>query len=101
MARRKIFNSLLKEVLGSDNVYYQPPESVKLKYPAIVYFKNNVHINHADNVPYTKKTRYSVTYIGSDPDSDIPEKISEIPTATFDNSFTADYLHHEVYSIYF
>ena len=35
--RRNDLQKLLVEVLGSKNVYFQPPESVKMKYPAIVY----------------------------------------------------------------
>ena len=37
MANRLDLQALLEDLLGSRNVYYQPPESVKMNYPAIVY----------------------------------------------------------------
>ena len=36
---REILHKILKEIIGNDNVYFQPPESAKLKYPRIL---NNV-----------------------------------------------------------
>ena len=37
MKTRYELHEFLCEILGSRNVYFQPPESVKMKYPAIVY----------------------------------------------------------------
>ena len=37
MANRLDLQALLEDLLGSRNVYYQPPESDKMNYPAIVY----------------------------------------------------------------
>lgn len=37
MASRLDLQTFLEELLESKNVYFQPPESVKMKYPAIVY----------------------------------------------------------------
>ena len=37
MAPRLDLQKLLVELLGSDNVYFQPPPSVQMNYPAIVY----------------------------------------------------------------
>lgn len=39
MGTRLELQSKLVELLGSKHVYYQPPESVKIEYPAIVYSK--------------------------------------------------------------
>ena len=53
-------------------VYFQPPSSVKLVYPCIVYALDGVDANHADNKPYMSAKRYKVTIIDKDPDSEIP-----------------------------
>ena len=38
MAKTRLeLQSVLEQTLGSRNVYFQPPASVKMKYPAIVY----------------------------------------------------------------
>lgn len=72
-----------------------------MKYPAIIYNRSYEKITHADNLPYIHQKRYTVMVVDYDPDSTIPDRIAEIPTASFDRSYTADNLHHTVYTIYY
>lgn len=59
MASRPDLQLLLEELLESRNVYFQPPESVKMNYPAIVYALEDIENAHADNGVYSsfKNTR--------------------------------------------
>lgn len=84
-----------------DNVYFQPPESLKMTYPCIVYRREHVGIDHADNEPYNLRKRYQITVIDADPDSDIPDQVAALPTAAFDRAFTANNLNHDVYRVFF
>jgi hypothetical protein len=101
MAQRQQLHNILKTILGSDNVYFQPPESVKMKYPAIVYRRNQDYVDFADNKPYKRCVRYQVTVIDQNPDSVIPGKIAELPLCKFDRAFAADNLNHDVFNIFF
>lgn len=101
MAPRLELQALLEDLLGSRNVYFQPPASVKMQYPCIIYKRDFVAITHADNRPYKHKKRYQVTVVDRDPDSGIPEKVEKLPTCSFDRSYTAENLHHDVYNLYF
>lgn len=101
MAQRLELQALLKSLLGSDNVYFQPPPTVNMEYPAIVYNRDDVVIEFANNRPYKHKKRYQVTVIDPDPDSDIPDKIAELPLCSFDRFYTADNLNHDVFTLYF
>lgn len=102
MAKPRVaLQTLFEEILGSRNVYYQPPESVKLSYPCIVYEKNGTRITRANNKSYLKQNRYTVTYIDEDPDSEIPDKLLELNYCGFDTRFTADNLNHDVFTLYF
>lgn len=83
------------------NVYFQPPPSVNMLYPCIVYERNMVSIRHADNKAYDSLKRYQITVIDRNPDSDIPDKVAALPTSSFDRHFTSDDLNHDVYSIFF
>ena len=101
MGQRLELQALLTDILGSDHVYFQPPPSVKMVYPCIVYRRDYVDVKHADGLPYSRKKRYQVTVIDRDPDSVIPDKIAELPSCTFDRFYTADNLNHDVFKLFF
>jgi hypothetical protein len=101
MTRRLEFQSLLESLLGSGNVYFQPPPTVQMSYPAIVYNRDFRVVDYADNVVYYDKLRYQVTLIDANPDSQIFEGFRTLPLSTFVRHFTADHLNHDVFDVYF
>lgn len=101
MGRRLDLQAVLVELLGSDNVYFQPPANVTMKYPCIVYRRDNIHTNYADNESYLVTKRYQVTVIDQNPDSELPDKVSKLPACSFDRFFTADNLNHDIFSLFF
>lgn len=99
--RRLILHEKLKSILGNPNVYYQPPESVKIRYPAIVYSRNGIENTHADDTVYYRKTFYEITVIDKQPDSEAADKISLLPFCRFNRHFVSDNLYHDVFTLYF
>ena len=77
MDRRLTLQERLIEILGNNNVYFQPPESIKLNYPCIVYSKAKPRVDHADNIRYFKKAHYELIVIDTNPDTAIPEVLAE------------------------
>ena len=101
MEKRIELHELLCELLGSSNVYFQPPESVKIKYPAIVYELAQIRNSLANNQVYMQNYAYTITAIAKDPDTDLYEKISKLPKCRFDRSFVSDNLNHYVFTIFY
>lgn len=101
MAPRLELQALLKTFLGSDYVYFQPPPTLNRVYPCIQYKRARIDIRHADNLPYKHRKRYEITVIDRNPDSLIPDKVAKLPSCSFDRSFTADGLNHDVFNVYF
>lgn len=101
MDRRLELHELLCEILGSRNVYYQPPESVKMLYPAIVYERARIDNNFANNGVYMQSPGYTITVIDKDPDSEIVFKISQLPMCRYDRHFTSDNLNHDTFMLYY
>lgn len=101
MAPRQQLQDLLKTILGSDKVYFQPPANLQMVYPCIVYSRDAAHNDYADNGPYLHKKRYQVTIIDPNPDSDIPDLVALMPLCVFNRYFVNENLHHDVYSLYF
>lgn len=99
MSNRTKLHNLLVEILESDNVYFQPPETVKLNYPAIIYGLDDIHSTYANGGVYTLNKRYMITLVDKDPDSDFVEKISRIPTCRLSRIYKADNLNHFTFSI--
>ena len=99
MPSRLELQTLLETLLGSRNVYYQPPMPVKMGYPAIVYKLDNIESTYADDGVYSLKKRYSVTTIDSNPDSSVVDKVASLPTCRFDRQFSSDNLYHTVFRL--
>lgn len=97
---RLALHELLCEILGSRNVYFQPPESVNMKYPAIRYSRDDIDNVSADNVVYKQDVSYMITVIDRNPDSEIVERISQIPHIRYDRHYVSDNLNHDVYTLY-
>lgn len=98
--KRMALHTLLKEILGSGNVYFQPPETLKMVYPCIRYERSDMATYHAENLVYRIVPRYQLTAIYKDPDSDLPRKIASLPRCSFDRHYTADNLNHDIFTIY-
>ncbi len=102
MARsREDLHEILCEKLGSRNVYFQPPESIKLKYPCILYELGDIWNYYANDSVYSKKKLYTLTIIDKDPDSELPEVLNELPYCEMDRFYTADNLNHWVFTLYY
>ena len=83
----------------NDYVYYQPPSNVKMKYPAIVYAREDINNTFADDSVYAQSHSYQITVIDEDPDSRLVEAISKLPRCRFVRHFTSDNLNHDVFTI--
>lgn len=101
MAPRLELQSTLEAILGSANVYFQPPPNITMQHPCILYRLDRNDAQHADNRPYIHTKRYQVTVIDRDPDSVIPDKVADLPTAMWQSFFTTANLNHTVYTLYF
>lgn len=98
---RDELQALLENILGSCHVYFQPPESIRMEYPAMVYSLKTIKKNHADNSVYLKNNEYELTVIDWDPDSDIAVRVSELQFCKFDKTYKADDLNHFVFTIFY
>lgn len=101
MASRLELQTLLETILGSRNVYFQPPESLKINYPAIIYGLDNIESTFADDGVYLFHKRYSITLIDKNPDSLFVDKIAKLSTCKFNRHYKSENLNHYVFSLYF
>ena len=101
MGSRLELQTLLESVLGSRNVYYQPPASVRMNYPAIVYFRSDIENDFANDSAYIQSLAYEVIVIDEDPDSNIVMRVSQFPMCRYDRHYTSDNLNHDVFTLYF
>ena len=101
MASRLNLHIILKSILGSENVYFQPPESIKMKYPAITYALDDIRSSHADNGVYSSRKKYTATLLDSNPDSQYVDMLAAMPTCQFERHYTSDNLNHWLFSFYY
>lgn len=93
--------TLLEGILGSAHVYFQPPDDIKMAYPAIVYNLDAEDVKRADNRPYARKLRWIVTLISRDPLDPVRDQLADLPYCSFERAYPADRLNHQVFNLYF
>ena len=101
MADRLDLQGLLEELLESRNVYYKPPESIKMQYPAIRYSKKNIQSVYANNSKYLMRDCYELIVISRSPDHPVIKKLLALPYCSYDRPYVADNLYHDVLTIYY
>lgn len=101
MGSRLELQTLLETLLGSTNVYYDPPTSLNMKYPAIKYSKDDIHITRADNTTYSSMKRYEIIVISKKADHPVIDKLLQLPYCSYDRSYKSDNLNHDVLTLYY
>lgn len=89
----------LEELLGSKNVYFQPPSNRVMKYPCIVYNLSSVPSRKADNLNYITNYSYTLTLIDYDPDTTFVDKILSLKCTKFVKHFSTQGLNHYVFEL--
>lgn len=100
MDRRLKLQATLENLLGTRNVYFQPPETVKMKYPCIVYGRGSFSTEFANDLPYTIDHNYTITYMDRDPDSPMIDKLLRLPQCVHTTHYTVAGLNHDVFNLY-
>ncbi len=100
MGKRVDLQAKFEELLGVKHVYYKPPESLRIEYPAIIYSKSRIDTKKANDTTYKKDTRYDVTVVDRRPDNPVIEKLLELPYCSYDRDYKSDNLYHDVLIIY-
>ena len=101
MGSRLELQTFLEGILESKAVYFQPPSTIEMEYPCIVYQRSYLRSTFADNLLYSLNVQYTVTVIDFNPDSLIPGKIILLPKCSFDRHMVVDNLYHDVFTLFF
>lgn len=101
MDNRLKLQSLLEELLESGNVYYKPPESIKMQYPAIRYSKQTIKSDYANDRKYGMRDCYQLMVIAKLPDNPVIKKLLQLPYCSYDRNYVSDNLNHDVLTIYY
>lgn len=101
MASREALQYKLESLLGSKNVYYQPPQTLKISYPAIIYSKSRIDTRKANDSTYSRTVGYDIIVIDKRPDNPVIHKLLDLPYCSYDRNYKSDNLIHDVLTIYY
>lgn len=99
MGSRLELQTLLESILESENVYFQPPSSLEINYPAIIFGLENIENKFADDGVYNYQRKYSIMVIDEDPDSLIIDKVNTLSRCRFNRHFKSENLNHYVFTL--
>lgn len=94
-------HNILVNLFGNNHVYYQPPDNLRMEYPAIRYSVDRMASTKADNLKYLNTKRYEIIVIDSKPDNPVISKILELPYTVYERHYVSDNLNHDIISLYF
>ena len=95
-----LLRKVMRDVSGVENVYFQPPENLLLKYPAIVYSRSDIRNRPADDMVYSQFTFYDLTVIDKNPDSLLVYAVASLPRGKFGRHYKSDNLNHDTFTIF-
>ena len=95
-----LLRKVTRDVSGVENVYFQPPENLLLKYPAIVYSRSDIRNRPADDMVYSQFTFYDLTVIDKNPDSLLVYAVASLPRCKFGRHYKSDNLNHDTFTIF-
>ena len=101
MDKRIELQNILEKILDNRHVYFQPPESLKMEYPAIRYSVSKMESKYANNAKYSKFTRYDIIVIDKRPNNEAIQKILDLPYSSFDRHYVSNNLNHDSIILYF
>lgn len=97
--RLSLHDELLKFI---PNVYFQPPATLQMVYPCIVYRKTNKMRHFGNDIIYLSQQQYQITVIEKNPDSKVADNIeSHFPHCAIDQYYTVDNLNHTTINLYY
>lgn len=86
----------------SNHIFFNPPSTIYMEYPCILYERNDMPTWDANNSKYIINTRYVITIISEDVDDPMPEDLLKtFGHCSFDREYNADNLHHTVFDLYY
>ena len=101
MGTRLELQQLLETLLGSRNVYFQPPETIKMKFPCFVYYLHGIDTNKAGDTLYIKTNHYRVQYISKDADNTMADELLKLQYCSFIGRSVIDNLYHDNFDLYY
>ena len=105
--------SELRDLLGTDEVYFQPAPSFSdegeqvvltgIEYPCFIIKRTTAYQPRADDRTYLFRPGYEVTYINRDePDPEMIQMVMEhFQRCSYTRHFVSDNLHHDLFTIYY
>ena len=100
MASRLELQSKLEELLGSRNVYYNPPTNLRMEYDCIRFHLSTVQSEYANDVKYKNMKRYELMVIARTTDPEIVDRLLELPYCSMGTAYKADNLNHYPFTLY-
>lgn len=102
MGRRLNLHEELCKLLGTRNVYYNPPESVRMNYDAIRYELAGKDIKRANDGVYQITDQYDGVVITRNPECEVSDAIlKHFPMCSFGRPYVADNLYHFPFTLYY
>lgn len=66
-----------------------------------INYDDDIDKTYANDGVYLSKRRYTIVVIDKDPDTNLVQKVTNLPMSRFDRHFKKDNLNHYIFNVYF
>ena len=102
MNRREELSKKLHDIIGNDNVFFQPPASDRIKYPCCIYELGRGATTRANNSIYNYVNSYQLMFIyPKHNEGIIKDVLNSLTLCSFEREYIADGLYHYVFNVYY
>ena len=92
----------LGDKFGVRKVLFQPPPTVQMEYPAIVYTRKSTYTTNADNRTYKSDRFYQIQVIDPNPDTPLIDAIlNNFQMIKHVNNFKNNNLNYDMFDLYY
>ena len=102
MNRRFELHAKLETLIQSKHVYFQPPASVRLVYPCVVYTIGEGDVKRGNESIYQYVNSYILTLIYKHTTIAILDKVlKEVEMCKLNTTYCSENLNHYVFTVYY
>lgn len=94
-------HDVLKNLMPGIPIYFQPPESIRMQYPCLIYTIDGTNSVHADNIKYADTRIYQLILVQRQPDTYLLDVVNSLQMCEHTGRLVVGGLYQDQFRLFF